>query len=144
PIVMGDMRSTAETDPRLIKEFRASVQISNYDADTFERHARKLFDYLNTHSLSSYEIASLKHLLERVEAHCYPRLGSGVTIWLGTLYYRLGDYQRCFSVLEKSLLRFGPNFHAYYYIAACYQVHFKQPDKALDYYYQALKCQPEE
>ena len=42
PIVMGDMHSTESSDPRLLKEFRAAVQISNYDADTFERHAQAI------------------------------------------------------------------------------------------------------
>jgi len=142
PMVLRDTNSTKNTDPFLIKEFRAVVQISNYDALTFDRYAPKLFNYLEAHPPSPQQALTLLRILEKVEANCYPLLGSGAPVWLGILYYKLQDYRRSLNIMEKSLKLHGPNACAYYYIASSYETHFNQPEKALACFNEALKLDP--
>lgn len=58
---------------------------------------------------------SLAELAER-------RLPPYVTNSLGRILYEFGEYEKCQSVFQRFLERFGPDENAFYYLGACFEI----------------------
>lgn len=130
-----------QNDPEVVVKRAADLlRLSNSDPEVFYLCAGKIYDAVDrsTQKQGAALITALAKVRENINPQSHDR---GHYYRLGKVYYGLDLYDECMEIFQQSLLSFGPDKKATYYIAACHEMK-EEFQAALDYYRQARALDP--
>ncbi|MEX0732006.1 MAG: hypothetical protein WED00_07755 [Aquisalimonadaceae bacterium] len=109
-------------DPNLtFRQCVAAIQISNYDPMTFSLCGKWLSSIFS--ALSVHQQRQLKLILRKVEENMHPRAPcrKEASDWLRSFYFALGMDDECLSNAKETVVRYGEDGHAFYYMGICFE-----------------------
>ncbi len=130
-----------QNDPDLVVTDAVDfLQLSDFDPEVFYLCANRIYDAVE--SASQKQWTMLTNALSKIRKNTDPdRHDKRYFYKFGKVYYGLDNYDDCIEIFQQSLLMFGPDKKAYYYIAACHEMK-ADLEPALDFYRQALALDP--